>query len=243
MRCPWVRAVLVFALGAALGCKGKEAEDGGKSASKPEKRAAAKEPAKSPFDRVAPHAVEGAGAAGVDCAAACRHLAQCGVYPYESCLPECAGADPQEIALIIGMTCEELGGQGGGATGATGAPAESECDRVCRHVVECGTNTMEGCLQKCGGASPDVIATVSRATCEELRAADSTAQAGGAGGADDDHGGGTAADCAAVGGALAGLVCSGPPFPCRRLGCPDGWVCGVEGQCHHARFTNCKKCP
>jgi len=117
---------------------------------------------------------------------------------------------------------------------------KKDCSSVCQHVADCGLNTVDACLPFCAEATEAERSQIIGATCGELKTQQGQSQPAQGG---SQGGGGTMSDCSSVGGSLIVGVCSGPPFPCRSLGCPSGWSCAVDGNCHNKQYPNCMRCP
>ena len=117
---------------------------------------------------------------------------------------------------------------------------KKDCSSVCQHVADCGLNTVDACLPFCAEATEAERSQIIGATCGELKTQQGQSQPAQGG---SQGGSGTTSDCSSVGGSLIVGVCSGPPFPCRSLGCPSGWSCAVDGNCHNNQYPNCMRCP
>ena len=191
-------------------------------------------------------AVEPAFRAAVSCRRACAHRAECvpAATDVAGCLDTCTA---------LGYRANELEARYTSADCSTVSQLEPAFDRSraclagCRHALGCGVaGDVAGCMSQCETGLES--GQLDRARLAELTEADcatvvqrvviqpepaASANAGG---------GGTMADCTRIGASLVGGVCA-QTFACRKLGCPDGWTCGVEGYCHSKQYPNCQRCP
>ena len=189
--------------------------------------------------------VEPAFRAAVSCHRACTHRAECvtGASDLASCVDTCTA---------LGYRANELEARYTSADCAAVQQLESAFDRSraclagCRHALTCGVRgDLARCVTQCETGLD--AGQLDRPTLDELTAADCATVVQRVVITQPDEpssagGGGTSADCARIGASLVGGVCA-QTFACRKLGCPDGWSCGVEGYCHSKQYPNCQRCP
>lgn len=133
--------------------------------------------------------------------------------------------------------------QGGEPAAGGEASAAATCDSACAHFVECGHHADQAvCVDEChaGGFTPDVLATLESASCEQLGAwiaqGESAPADGGGESGGGAPGGGESGIFAGQGNAcVGGDVCPGVNICCGDRGPAPA---GEPGKCFSASICN-----
>jgi len=74
-------------------------------------------------------------AAEPTCSTACRHIVECGLNDFDTCMAKCK-VPKADLEKIMRSSCDQLGGSGGGASGGAGAPCQGG-DGTCQGINTC----------------------------------------------------------------------------------------------------------